>query len=543
MKKKFRLSIAQRLAVYFTLCLLIFSLIMGVAFTLLLYRNSRNNFILNMRQTATSISDMVSAMVNKNGVIIIGGTSEERPEMPDDSNQDGEGSFRPGGEIRINANVLGNFVGSLTNSTVWLIAPADNGTAAAAEEGSADTESENSSETAYEMMFLYRGESYTDTDFTHLGSDEQAQILKVFEGYEINTDGFSGVFGENTLTVGKPVINAEGNVIGAVLLHSAASGVYSALRRGMLIMAVSTLLALVLGVVGSFFISERFTEPLRKINNTAIMIAEGDYTARTNVHMSDEIGMLANTVDEMSAKLQSASEESERLQELRRNFVSNISHELRTPVTVMRGSLEALCDKVVTDEETVEQYHQELLKESIYMQRLVNDLLDLTRLQNPDFSMDIGQFNLYECLGDAVRSIRRVGDAKGVTVNFEYDTLELPYEGDYDRVRQMFVIVLDNAVKFTDDPANPVKVTLQAGKVSVDNIGQGISQEELPYIFDRFYRSRSEQNKNGTGLGLAIAKQIAVRHGIGISVSSVPGGVTEFSFDFGLVDTEPAKNA
>ena len=525
MKKKFRLSIAKRLTVYFTLALLVFALLTGVAFSLLLYRNSRNSFISNMRQTAGSISDMVSAMVNKNGSIVIGGGD---PKPSAESGQSGSDTpFRPGGEIRINANVLGNFVGSLTRSAVWLVAPAAENSTPLAQDGA-----EMPQEASYDMMFMYRGESYTDTDFNHLNEQERELILKVFEGYEVNTDTFSRVFNQSTLSVGRPVFNAEGKVIGAVMLHSAASGVYSSLKRGILIMLVSTLLAMVLGVLFSLFISEKFTEPLLRINDTATLIAEGDYTARTSISRQDEIGELAKTVDAMSTKLQAASEESERLQTLRQNYVSNISHELRTPVTVIRGSLEALCDKVVTDEETVEQYHQEMLKESIYMQRLVNDLLDLTRLQSPDFNMDIRQFNLFECLSDSVRSIRRVGDARGIRVDFEYDTLEFPYEGDYDRVRQMFVIVLDNAVKFTADNSDPVRVRLQAGEVTVENIGQGISPEELPYIFDRFYRSRSEQNKNGTGLGLAIAKQIAVRHGIGISVSSVPGGVTGFTFKF-----------
>ena len=166
------------------------------------------------------------------------------------------------------------------------------------------------------------------------------------------------------------------------------------------------------------------------------------------------------------------------------------------------------------------------------MQRLVNDLLDLSRLQNPDFSINISDFNLYDCISDAVRTGHKIAQEKGISIDFTYDTQLYVMRGDYDRIRQMLLIIIDNAVKFTEDPQNPIKIALQRGTVSVTNIGQGIKKEDLPMIFERFYKSRSEKNRNGTGLGLAIAKQIASRHRIGISVKSTEGGETTFQFVF-----------
>jgi signal transduction histidine kinase len=119
-------------------------------------------------------------------------------------------------------------------------------------------------------------------------------------------------------------------------------------------------------------------------------------------------------------------------------------------------------------------------------------------------------------------------------VDFEYDSTEWMYEGDYDRIRQMLLIVLDNGIKFTEVPEHPVRVVFKQGVVSITNIGPGIPEQELSSIFERFYKSRSETNKNGTGLGLAIAKQIAIRHSVGISVRSIPGGETTFWFDFNI---------
>ncbi|MPN49112.1 Signal transduction histidine-protein kinase BaeS [bioreactor metagenome] len=122
-----------------------------------------------------------------------------------------------------------------------------------------------------------------------------------------------------------------------------------------------------------------FTKPLNRMKQTALLLAKGDYTAKTDIHQKDEIGELALNLDVLSDRLDAETRESEKLHQLRRDFVANISHELRTPVTVLRGSLEALCEEVVSDPEQVKNYHRQMLKESIYLQRLVNDLLDLSR--------------------------------------------------------------------------------------------------------------------------------------------------------------------
>lgn len=117
-------------------------------------------------------------------------------------------------------------------------------------------------------------------------------------------------------------------------------------------------------------------------------MAERDYSARTNIKQNDEIGELARTLDILAERLELADAESQKLEKLRRKFIANISHELRTPVTVIRGSLEALRDGVVTEKADVEEFHEQMYKESLFLQRLINDLLDLSRLQNTDFPIE-----------------------------------------------------------------------------------------------------------------------------------------------------------
>ncbi len=510
MSKKFKFGIAGKLAIYLTLTLLLFAIVVGVAFSLLFRQHAEDLYIENMERTAYSIRDMMTALAHRQGSIVIGEEDHQTPGTDDFG-------ANTGGEFHLSRETFSRLVSGLTDSTVWMVAPSP-------------------MRGSYDMLFLLPQDGlrhYDDTSFQNLDQNLQKFIATVHTGKEGHTTMFSRLMGRRTLTVGVPIFGEENSVMGVVLIHKATSAITETLQAGLWTLLMSMIAAMMIGSLCLVIIVRKFTKPLVRINQTALLIAEGDYTAKTEVHSSDEVGMLADTIDNMSCKLQQANEEQENLTRLRQEFVGNISHELRTPVTVMRGSLEALCDHVVTEPEMVEKYHQELLRESVYMQRLVNDLLDLSRLQNTGFSMNIDTFNLYDCISDSVRSGRRIAAGRGITVDFESDATEVPYTGDYDRIRQMLLIVLDNGIKFTTDCTNAVKVVLKEGIVSVTNIGVGIQEEELPYIFERFYKSRSETNKNGTGLGLAISKQIAIRHGIGISVRSKPGGETTFWFDFG----------
>ncbi len=367
-------------------------------------------------------------------------------------------------------------------------------------------------------------------NYADLPQDAETVVKEVFQGKTTFSEGFSNLLNTPTLTVGTPILS-DGKVIGALLLHSPVEGMNEAITQGFGILAVSIFVALVLSILLSIALAVAFTKPLKKMKNSALQLANGDYSVKTNVKQKDEIGELASTIDILSERLNLASQESNRLDQLRRDFVANISHELRTPVTVIRGSLEALCDEVVTDPEQVKSYHRQMLSESIFLQRLVNDLLDLSRLQNTDFKIKMREISLCDVLSDALRSAHRMAELKNIEITQELDMQMCTVVGDYGRLRQMLLIILDNAIKFTPF-GGAVAVTLKDKTVSIRDNGLGIAQEDLPYIFDRFYQVKSEENKNGTGLGLAIAKQIADRHSIQILVKSNINQGTEFLFQF-----------
>lgn len=367
-------------------------------------------------------------------------------------------------------------------------------------------------------------------NYGDLPADAEDVVTRVFQGKTTFSEGFSQMLDTPTLTVGTP-IKAGDYVIGALLLHSPVEGINEALRQGIGILAVSMLAAFVLSVILSIMLALSFTRPLKRMKNTALELSRGNYEVKTGVNQKDEIGELAETMDFLSERLNQASLESEKLLQLRKDFVANISHELRTPVTVLRGSLEALRDGVVTDPEQINSYYSHMLKESLFLQRLIDDLLDLSRLQNFDFKIEMQEINLSDLLEDVIRSGKNLAEAKGISVELEQDTHSCSVLGDYGRLRQMLMVILDNAIKFSP-PGSKVAVSLKDRILKIRDQGIGIPQEDLPYLFDRFYKVKSEENKNGTGLGLCIAKQIADRHGIRVSVSSETAKGTEFELKF-----------
>lgn len=367
-------------------------------------------------------------------------------------------------------------------------------------------------------------------NYADLPQDAETVVKEAFKGNTTFSEGFSNLLNTPTLTVGTPIKSGE-RVVGALLLHSPVEGMNEAIAQGFETLAISMAIALVLSILLSIVFAVTFTKPLKKMKNSAIQLAGGDYSSKTGVQQKDEIGELAAAIDVLSEKLDLASHESEQLLKLRRDFIANISHELRTPVTVIRGSLEALCDEVVTDPEQIKDYHRQMLNESLFLQGLVNDLLDLSRLQNTDFKIEMQEWSLCDVLNDVVRSVRHLAQQKNIEIKYEQNMQMCTVFGDYGRLRQMFLIILDNAIKFSPQ-GDTVTVSIKDKTVAIKDNGIGIPKEDLPYIFDRFYKVKSDENKNGTGLGLSIAKQIADRHGVNISVNSKQNEGTEFIFQF-----------
>lgn len=366
-----------------------------------------------------------------------------------------------------------------------------------------------------------RGSEKHSISHTELPENAGQIVLEVFSGKITYGEEFSGLLGVSAMTVGAPIWLDNG-VVGAVLIHSPVSGITTAVTRGLITVIISCASALlVAGILATLF-SYRLTKPLLQMKNAAIALSQGNYETQTNVASQDEIGQLARVLDNLSLRLKMAEIEKENLNRMREDFVANISHELRTPVSVLRGSLELLEDGTVNSPEEVLEYYHQMLTESRHLERLVNDLLELSRLQDIGFHLQMGEINISDAVKDAVRSIRSKAQDKNITIITALPDWECIMMGDYDRIRQLLIILLTNAIKFSfSQGIVEVSVISENGcTVTVTDYGSGIAPDDIPHVFDRFHKSNNKENYGGTGLGLAIAEEIVKRHNGTISVKS-----------------------
>lgn len=337
-------------------------------------------------------------------------------------------------------------------------------------------------------------------------------------------------YGKNIFYAGMPAM-ADGQPAAAVVIIDATDTESSGFLPAISVLAGCLPMALIFSGILSLFLSRRFVMPIQQIARTVTELASGNYLAETSVHDKTELGELAGEIDFLAQKLEAARLESSRLEQMQKDYISNISHELRTPVTVIRSSLEAICDGVVKGEKAAE-YQRQVLAESISLQRLINDMLELSRLQNKDFPIENENMDLLMALEDAVRAVRVLAAEKSISILYEKPEDEWLVFGDYGRLRQMFIAVLDNAIKYSDDGKQiliSARIDPDAAIVSILDHGCGIPPEDMPDIFARFYRSRPGRTK-GSGLGLAIMKSIGERHGISISLQSAVQVGTEVIF-------------
>jgi len=222
---------------------------------------------------------------------------------------------------------------------------------------------------------------------------------------------------------------------------------------------------------------------------------------------------------------------SERLEQLRRDFVANVSHEFRTPLTVIRGSVEALVDGIVENSDDIKRYHHRILSETRSLERLVGDLMELSRLQSGKITINKDRIHISSLIRDVIKSLQTIADKKGIKIKYQSEQDLPPFPGDYDRMRQLFVIFLDNAVKYSPDNT---LVWVESRIIENNTLsiifrdqGYGIAADELPYIWDRFYKVDKAREGLGTGLGLAIAKHLLELHEGKATVQSELGKGTE----------------
>ena len=371
-------------------------------------------------------------------------------------------------------------------------------------------------------------------------SDKIRLILKdIYSGKSVKSQIFHPYYKEQVILVGVPYIDPITKARGAILMTEPLSGFDKFLRNIYLYTVVLGLVALVF----SLFIVKKFSEtlikPLVTMKESATAMAAGDYSMRVEVKGEDEVAELGKAFNSLGSDLNAYVNKMERTEKMRRDFVANVSHELRTPVTIIRGYNEAIYDGTVTDAEVVQRYRKMINEETIRLERMVRELLDISRLQASD---EISQHNMDELpFAVIVRNVAEKLMIKSAEkhVKFSIDADDnIKILGNGDQMVQLVLILSDNALKYS--PENSI-ISLGAKKLedgsvlfSVKDEGPGIPAEDIPFIWERFYKVDKSHCRNvpGTGLGLAIAKEIIRMHGAQAEVKSECGQGTTFEIKF-----------
>jgi signal transduction histidine kinase len=291
-------------------------------------------------------------------------------------------------------------------------------------------------------------------------------------------------------------------------------------------LALTALVSAAIALVLSRLLARGMTQPLRDMAKAARRMETGDYSLRVHTRSRDEVGQLADAFNTMSAELQ-------QLEQLRRDLVANVSHELKTPITALRAHLENILDGVErSDPATL----QVMLAQSERLGRLVEQLLDLSRLESGDVPLDREPVELAPLVTQVLSEIEVARSDRGVSVASDVQGDLPPVLADRERIHQVLFNLVDNAVRFTPTGGSvQVRAARLNGtcEIRVVDTGTGIPSEHLPRLFERFYRvdpARSRED-GGTGIGLAIARSVVEAHGGHIRAESEMGKGSTFTFD------------
>ena len=370
----------------------------------------------------------------------------------------------------------------------------------------------------------------------HQGLTVSSDFLnQVFSTGCVTTTGIiEGLYEDQRFVVAVPITDQLGRGVGIVLVSTPTEQVTKILQKISDTYAFVSVLVAALAFLGMSVLARSNAKPLRDMAKAANAFGHGQLDARVPVDpkSADEVQDLALAFNNMASSLQKSEYQ-------RQEFVANVSHELKTPMTTISGFVDGMLDGTIPADRHAH-YMQMVSDETKRLSRLVRSMLDISRLQDQDIPEEKKtRFDLQELVGQTLITFEQKVEAKNLTVDVDFPNHPTFTFAGADYITQVIYNLLDNAVKFCPQDGT-LGVRIKAGTqklyVSISNTGQTIPSAELPLVFDRFHKldkSRS-QNRDGWGLGLYIVKTIVMRHGEDISVTS-QNGVTTFTFTLPLV--------
>ena len=368
-------------------------------------------------------------------------------------------------------------------------------------------------------------EDYTNMDISRvlIPAETQNILESAYDGKKKAYSSYDDVYQRTMLHLSVPIREVGGDVIGAVLVAGPMEMQENTIIQYEKYMAICVAAGFIMALAVASFLARQMVRPIIRIKEAALILASGQYDYKTGIKRKDELGSLAESMDTLSDRLVEAREYQETEEQHRRDFFSNVSHELRTPIAVVKGYADTLTGGYVSDPDKQREYLSRIQRECGSMERLVSDLLILSRMQNPDYEMNMETINVIAVAQDSLRSIRILMREKNLTGSVEYNDACSLIEGDYERIRQVFTILLQNAVKYSYEGTEiTVSINREDGMITaaVRDFGSVIPEEEWDSVFQKFYRASNHGANEGSGLGLVVAQNIVLRHGGEITVTS-----------------------
>ena len=356
----------------------------------------------------------------------------------------------------------------------------------------------------------------------------EAMMEAACGGQYDGVNDFGGLYRTRYYVVGVPLTaSPDGPCIGAVFTTYSVGSIRAFRMEVFKIFLLASAAALTVTFLLVGYFAYRQVRPLRLMSAAARRFGAGDFSVRVPVDRYDELGQLAQSFNNMANSL-SISEGS------RRSFIANISHELKTPMTTIAGFIDGILDGTIPSAEQ-EKYLQVVSSEIKRLSRLVKSMLDLSRIDNGEMQLRRSNFDITDTLVSTLLTFEQSIEEKQIDVQGLEDARPQIVWGDQDLLHQVVYNLLENAVKFTDN-GGYIRLNLSDGidrtTVVIENSGPGISPDEIPHIFERFYKtdkSRS-RDKHGMGLGLYIVRTIVKLHGGDITVRSEVGRYCRFEF-------------
>lgn len=339
--------------------------------------------------------------------------------------------------------------------------------------------------------------------------------------------GTVGNFYAETQYTAVAAVPYDGQVIAYVFVSSPTDKLVEYLVNNLQVFLWSAMTVLALTFAAMYLMTYRLVRPLREMAAATRRFAAGDFSGQLKVRGRDEVAQLAAALNGMAVSLSS-------VEEMRRSFVGNVSHELKTPMTTIAGFIDGILDGTIPPEKRTH-YLTIVSDEVKRLSRLVKSMLDLSRIDSRQLKLTPVSFDLTEVACNTLLSFEQRLEQKQVTVAGLDEAPRCPVLADFDLIGQVVYNLLDNATKFVNEGGTlTVALETRDGRVycRVRNTGDGIPAPEMPHIFERFYKSDRSRSldKQGVGLGLYIVKNVISLHGGEIAVRSVEGAYCEFEF-------------